>query len=127
MAELSIGEVAKRTGLAASAIRYYEAEGLIPKAPRRGGKRCFDDSTLDRLALVELSKAAGFTVAEIKQLLRGFARSTPPSQRWRTLAENKLKEVNQRIAEAQRMKQVLEALIECGCVDLKICSSVFRR
>jgi MerR family redox-sensitive transcriptional activator SoxR len=86
MAELSIGEVAERCGIAASAIRYYEREGLIGKAGRRGGRRVFAEAVLDELALVELAKSAGFTVAEIKQLLSGFKRSTPPSKRWQTLA-----------------------------------------
>ena len=69
VAEFSIGEVAKRAGIAASAIRFYEAEGLIPKAPRRSGRRMYDPSILDRLSLIELAKSAGFTMAEIKRLV----------------------------------------------------------
>ena len=82
---LSIGEVAKRTGVAASALRYYEREGLIPKAERSGGKRVYAIDILDRLALIGVAKAAGFSIAEVKTLLSGFARRTPPGRRWRTL------------------------------------------
>ena len=87
MAKLRIGEVAERSGIAASALRYYEREGLLPRAARRGGARVYEDSIFDRLALIEVAKAAGFSVAEIKRLLSGFARKTPPGERWRTLAE----------------------------------------
>ena len=65
---LTIGEVADRTGVAASALRYYEREGLIPKARRRGGKRVWLEDVVDRLALIGLAKSAGFTVSEIRTL-----------------------------------------------------------
>jgi MerR family redox-sensitive transcriptional activator SoxR len=71
---MSIGEVAKRAGVAASALRYYEREGLIPKADRRGGKRVYGADILDRLALIGVAKGAGFTVAEIQTLLSGDPR-----------------------------------------------------
>ena len=87
MAELGIGEVARRAGLKASALRYYEAEGLIPRAPQRSGRRVYDESILDRLRIIQLAKSAGFTMAEIKRLLSGFSRRTAPGQRWRALAE----------------------------------------
>ena len=60
---LTIGEVARRAGVAASALRYYEREGLIPKADRRGGKRVYGEDILDRLALIAVAKGGGFTVA----------------------------------------------------------------
>jgi len=118
---LTIGEVASRTGLAASAIRYYEREGLIPEADRRGGKRIYGEDILDRLALIGVAKAAGFTVAEIRTLLSGFARRTPPGKRWRQLAEGKLVELEARIAEVERMKRVLEAVTRCECPTIEEC------
>ena len=90
---LSIGEVAKRTGIAASALRYYEREGLIPRADRQGGKRVYGEDILDRLAIIGVAKGAGFSVAEIKTLLSGFTRRTPPGVRWRKLAAKKLAEL----------------------------------
>ena len=126
MAELSIGEVAKRAGIATSAIRYYESEGLIPRTARRNGRRVFDETIDQRLALIELAKGAGFTVAEIKRLLGGFARRTPPGERWRALAEKKLVELDARIAEAKRMKRLLRILTGCECPTLADCSRALR-
>ncbi len=126
MAKLRIGEVAERSGIAASALRYYEREGLLPRAARRGGARVYEDSIFDRLALIEVAKAAGFSVAEIKRLLSGFARKTPPGERWRTLAETKLEEIERRAEEIERMKRVLEAVTRCQCPTLEDCSKALR-
>ncbi len=117
-----IGEVAERTGIASSAIRYYEKEGLIPKADRRGNARIYGGDIFDRLSLIELAKSAGFTVAETRQLLRGVSRSTPPGPRWRELAQKKLTEIEERIAEAQRMRTVLQAVIGCECPSFEDCT-----
>ncbi|MEN8158531.1 MAG: MerR family transcriptional regulator [Myxococcota bacterium] len=122
MAEIGIGEVARRAGLASSAIRYYESEGLIPRADRRGGKRVYDEGVLLRLAIIDLAKRAGFTIAEIRQLLGGFARRTPPGVRWRRLAEGKLRELEARIAEARRMQALLEVVTRCECPSFDDCA-----
>lgn len=127
MAELTIGEVAERAGISASAMRYYEAEGLLPKPSRRSGRRVYHPGIFDRLALIELGKRAGFTIAEIRRLLSGFSRGTPPGRRWRALAEAKLEEQERRIAEARRMKGVLRALLQCRCPTLEDCAAVLRR
>ncbi len=123
---LTIGEVAERSGVAASALRYYEREKLIPVADRRGGKRVYGEDILDRLALIAVAKAAGFTVAEIKMLLSGFARRTRPGQRWRKLADRKLAELDVRMAEVERMKRVLEAVTGCECPTLEACARAIR-
>ena len=122
MAELGIGEVARRAGIATSAVRYYESEGLIPRAARRSGRRVYDESILLRLTLIDLAKNAGFRVAEIKRLLSGFARRTPPGERWRSLAAAKLEELDQRIAEAERMKRLLRVAMRCDCPSFDDCS-----
>ncbi len=126
MAEFGIGEVAKRAGIAASAIRFYEAEGLIPKAPRRSGRRMYDPSILDRLAVIELAKSAGFTIAEIKRLIGAFRKNTPPGVRWRALAASKRAELEERIQEAERMKRLLDVLMGCKCPTLDDCSRGMR-
>jgi MerR family redox-sensitive transcriptional activator SoxR len=120
--EYRIGEVAKRTGLAASAIRYYEREGLIPKADRRGNARVYDGEIFDRLALIELAKSAGFTVSEARRLVRGVSKRTAPGPRWRALAEKKLVEVEQRIFEANRMRTALEMMMRCECPTFEDCT-----
>ena len=81
MPGMSIGEVAKKMGLRSSAIRYYERLGLIPKAPRLSGRRRYDDRVLERLAMVRFAKHVGFSIAEIKVLLRGVD-GRPPPERW---------------------------------------------
>ncbi len=119
---LRIGEVAQRAGIATSAIRYYEREGLIPRADRRGNARVYGPDILDRLALIELAKSAGFTVAETRQLVRGVSRRTQPGPRWRALAEKKLGEVEERIAEAERMRAVLHTVMRCECPTFEDCT-----
>ena len=126
MGELSIGEVAGRAGLATSAIRYYEREGLLPRAGRRSGQRVYDASILDRLTIIGLAKNAGFTVAEIRRLLVGFSGKTAPGARWRALAEKKLAELERRIDEAKRMKEVLEIVTGCECPTFADCARATR-
>ena len=122
MTELGIGEVARRSGLASSAIRYYESEGLIPLAGRRSGRRIYGEAILLRLSIIELAKRAGFTIAEIRQLLGGFTRRTPPGVRWRRLAEGKLRELEARIDEARRMLALLEIVTRCECPSFEDCA-----
>lgn len=122
MTELRIGEVAARSGIASSAVRYYESEGLLPPPLRRNGQRVYDESIVDRLGLIELAKSAGFTLAEIRRLVVAFGRNTPPGQRWRELAQAKLVQLDERIAEAERMKDVLLVVMGCRCPTLEDCS-----
>jgi MerR family redox-sensitive transcriptional activator SoxR len=126
MAELRIGEVAARSGIATSAIRYYESEGLIPRPARISGQRVYEESIVDRLGLIDLAKRAGFTVAEIKKLLAGFSRRTPPGERWRKMTRAKLDELDERIAEAERMKRVLRAVERCQCPTLSDCGRALK-
>ncbi len=126
MSEYPIGEIARRAGLAASAIRYYEREGLLPVPARRSGRRVYGEEILDRLALIELAQGAGFRIAEIKKLLGGFKRRTPPGERWRDLAARKHADLEHRIEELERMKRVLEVLQSCECPTLADCSRAMR-
>lgn len=124
---LAIGEVARRSGIAPSAIRYYEKLGLVPRAERRGGKRVFGEEVLDRLALIRVAKTAGFRVTEIRALLGGLGRRTPPGPRWRRMAARKLEELEARAAEVERMKGVLEEFARCDCPTLEECCRALRR
>ena len=123
---LTIGEVSRRTGIAASALRYYEREGLIPRAERRGGKRVFGEDVLDRIALIQTCKTAGFTLREIQVLVRGVGRGRPPGRRWRQLAGAKLRELDARRAELERMARVLETVTRCECPTLAECARAIR-
>ena len=74
------------------------------------------------MALIELAKGAGFTIAEIKYLLHGFSQHAPASQRWRELARVKTEEIDQRIEQARRMRAVLEVVAKCDCPTLDDCA-----
>jgi MerR family transcriptional regulator, redox-sensitive transcriptional activator SoxR len=103
-------------------VRYYESMGLLP-TPRRasGGHRRYDASVLELLAILQMAQQAGFTIAEMHLLIAGFDASTPASERWQSLAQTKLKEVEAIIAHAQQSKQMLERFLQCGCLHLGEC------
>lgn len=119
--ELSIGEVARASGLRPSALRYYESAGLLPVPPRRSRQRRYTAEIFGRIELIRLALAAGFTVGETRTFLSGFAADTPPAARWRALAARKLEEVNALMERAQRMKALLETSFRCRCPSLADC------
>jgi DNA-binding transcriptional MerR regulator len=125
--QLAIGRVAAEMRLRASAIRYYEAEGLLPPPRRSSGRRVYDVSTLDRLALIELAKECGFSIAEIRNLLQGFGGKASPAGRWRTMARAKLEELDQKMDQITRMKRVLKAISRCECRTIEECGIRARR
>ncbi len=118
---MTIGELSRMTGLSASAIRYYEAQRLIPIAARRSGRRVFDGRALEQIAVVRLARDAGFTLAEIRQLVNEFGKN-----RWRPLAQRKLAEVRGAARRLREMARILERLIECRCADLEFCGRAIR-
>lgn len=113
-----------RSGLEPSAIRYYESEGLIPSPPRAGGRRRYDASILEWLSLIALAKEAGFTVSEIKALVKDFTPGTMPAAKWAALATRKLREIDALVARAERMRAVLRIALDCGCFRLEDCSAL---
>ena len=111
MPGMSIGEVARKMGLRSSAIRYYEKLGLIPKAPRLSGRRRYDERVLERLAMVRFAKHVGFSIAEIKVLLRGVD-GRPPPERWRKLAAEKVAQVDAFVAQARTIRKLLSETLD---------------
>jgi MerR family redox-sensitive transcriptional activator SoxR len=124
MSTFTIGEVGSRTGLRPSAIRYYERLGLLPRAARVGGKRRFDAVVFEWLSFIALAREAGFTMAEIKRLVKGFTPGTPPAAKWRELATRKLAEIDAMVQRAERMRAVLNIALECGCFRLEDCGAL---
>ena len=118
---MTIGDVAARAGLRPSALRYYESVALVRPARRVNGRRLYDDSVFESLALIRLAQDAGFSIGEVKMLMHGFERATPASARWQAMAKKKHAEVVERIEQAQRMKQLLERLMHCQCETLGQC------
>jgi MerR family redox-sensitive transcriptional activator SoxR len=119
---LTIGEVARRAGVRASAIRYYEEAGLLEEPDRVGGKRRYDEVALRRLALIGGAKRAGFTLGEIRTLLHGFPAGTGAAQRWQALASEKLVEVDEAIAQLRQTRGLLEEALRCECASLDECA-----
>jgi Predicted transcriptional regulators len=121
---MSIGEVGRRARLEPSAIRYYERLGLLPKPARVGGKRRYDATVLEWLALIALARAGGFTMAETKVLVTGFTPRSRPDALWKRLAATKLEEIDEMVARAERMREVLRIGLDCGCFRLEDCSAL---
>ena len=119
---LAIGEVARRAGLATSAIRFYERKGLVPKPPRISGQRRYEAEVLGRLEMIRIARDAGFTIAETKLFLTGSSPGTTPSARWQALAARKMEEIDATIARAATMKKVLSSNFRCGCKTVEDCA-----
>jgi MerR family redox-sensitive transcriptional activator SoxR len=121
MGNLEIGAIARKAGIQASAIRFYEQIGLLKAPDRINGRRRYSPDVLPQLRAIQVAQEAGFTLNEISTLFSGFSEDTPVSTRWREMAERKMGEVDALISKAQRMKQVLEEGVRCGCVELEGC------
>ena len=124
--ELGIGAAAEWAGVAASTLRYWEELGLLEPSRRRGSHRVYDDAALDRLSLILLAQGAGFTLREIRQLLRGFPLRASAGERWRGLVDRKQTEVKAKIGELRRMLDVLDLLERCECPNLDACGAAAR-
>ena len=120
--DLEIGEVARQAGVATSAIRYYEEIGLLPPAARRGGRRRYDASTLQRLHVIRHAQEAGFTLGEIRELFFGFAVGTHPAARWEILARHKLAELEEQLVRIRAMQGLLHEGLHCGCLTMEQCT-----
>src|SRR4051794_34511486 len=112
-----IGELARQVGLAPSALRYYEALGLLRPAGRRGGRRIYGAEAVDLLAFIRFAQTCGFQLDEIKVLLGVEAGAGVLSKRLQKLALGKMKAVDELIAHAQGMKRFLEAALRCRCIS----------
>ena len=122
MAQLTISQIAQQVRLRPSAIRYYEGIGLLPTAQRVSGQRRYDATVLYRLAILQRARQLGFTLSEIRQLFFGFREVTRASERWRTLSERKLAELDQLMGGIKEVRGVLKKLMtKCHCHTLDQC------
>jgi MerR family redox-sensitive transcriptional activator SoxR len=120
-ASLSIGEVAAATGLRTSAIRYYEAAGILPKPDRVSGKRRYRPDAVDRLTLVRFCSRLGMRLADIRGLL-ATPRGSHAKEYWRRLVDGKLDEIGDLITAARGVERVLRESRDCDCVSLESCA-----
>lgn len=94
MEALTIGEVARRTGVRTSALRYYEEAGVVPAPQRVNGRRAYEPETVRIVEVLRFAQQAGFTLNEIRTLFHGFRAETPLGERWAALARSKLEELD---------------------------------
>lgn len=119
---LPIGELARRSGLAASALRFYEAQGLIAGGRSASGRRHYPRHVLRRVAFIRVAQTMGLTLPEIQAALARLPEGrTPTKADWERLSRAWLPLLDQRMAELQRLKDKLTGCIGCGCLSLKAC------
>jgi MerR family redox-sensitive transcriptional activator SoxR len=113
--ELTIGEVARKAGVATSSIRYYESIDLLPPPARLHGQRRYGADVLGRLAFIGVAQSAGFKLAEIRDLVRGIDGADGMARQMRAISSQKLEQVNTLLERTRAMKGWLEVAQGCGC------------
>ena len=120
---LSIGQIAKRTGLAVSAIRFYEDKGLIHPDRNAGGQRRYARADIRRLSFVMISQQLGFSLAEIAALLASLPDNRPPTRGdWSRISHRFRADIEARISSLTALRDRLDGCIGCGCLSLKNCT-----
>jgi MerR family transcriptional regulator, redox-sensitive transcriptional activator SoxR len=120
--QLTIGEVARKAGVATSSIRYYESIGLLPAPARLHGQRRYDADVLGRLAFIGVAQSAGFRLTEIRDLLDGVDGADGMAGQMRSLSRQKLEEVEALLERTKAMKGWLEVATDCGCQSPDECA-----
>jgi MerR family transcriptional regulator, redox-sensitive transcriptional activator SoxR len=120
--ELTIGEVARRAGVATSSIRYYERIDLLPEPERVSGQRRYRVDVLGKLGFIGVAQSAGFKLGEIKELIQGVDSDRGMGEQMRTLSSKKLDEVEALLERTRAMKGWLEVAQECCCATPAECA-----
>jgi len=119
---LTIGQLADRFGLKTSAIRYYEANGILPEPARASGQRRYGPDAIRRMEVLDVAKRAGFSLDEARVLLQRTEADTPAHEALRELAARKLPDVEALIERAQAMRAWLVTATGCTCDTLDVCA-----
>jgi MerR family redox-sensitive transcriptional activator SoxR len=120
--ELTIGELSARSGVAASALRFYEAEGLIAAHRTSGNQRRYDRAILRRIALIQAGRAAGIPLERIRAALDTLpSRRTPTRRDWERLSRGWRDELDAQIETLQALRGRLTTCIGCGCLSIDAC------
>jgi len=121
--ELTIGEVADRAGVAASALRFYERERLITATRSEGGQRRYERDVLRRIAFIRAAQRVGLSLDDIRTSLASLPEQrTPTAADWEKLSRSWRPLLDARIAELERVRDNLSSCIGCGCLSLKTCA-----
>jgi DNA-binding transcriptional MerR regulator len=123
---MKIGELARTAGVPPSTIRFYEAEGLLPRPPRTSGRRDYDESAVLRLRLVLVAQQIGFTLRETKALVAGVDRERPARATWSVLVDDKLVEIESAMKRLRAMRTLLREARDCRCISLESCRMLGR-
>ena len=119
---LTMGEVVERSGFAASALRYYEAEGLVQATRSPGGRRMFERSALRRLAFIRAAANVGLTLHEIREELDGLPEGrTPTKADWSRISRHWRGRLDEQISALEQLRDGLDSCIGCGCLSLLRC------
>jgi MerR family transcriptional regulator, redox-sensitive transcriptional activator SoxR len=120
--ELSIGDVSERSGVAASALRFYERRGLIAATRTDGNQRRYERAVLRRIAFIQAGRAAGISLERIGAALATLPAGRTPSRRdWERLSNRWREDLDARIATLQALRQRLTTCIGCGCLSIDKC------
>ena len=120
---LTIGEVSARSGVAASALRYYESLGLISSVRSGGGQRRYPRAVLRRIAFVRVAQQVGLSLEEIADALATLPESRPPTvEDWQRISGPWEARIDARIRELQVLRSQLTSCIGCGCLSLGACA-----
>ncbi|HVT76362.1 MAG TPA: redox-sensitive transcriptional activator SoxR [Acidimicrobiales bacterium] len=121
--DLSIGEVAERAGIATSALRFYEQEGLIHADRSDGGQRRYHRDVLRLIAFIRAAQRVGLTLDDIRGALATLPEGkVPTAADWSRLSKSWRPLLDRRIEEMQRLRDRLDSCIGCGCLSLKTCA-----
>jgi MerR family redox-sensitive transcriptional activator SoxR len=120
---ISIGDLARRAGVKASALRFYEMAGLLASARSSGGRRYYPKAELRRVAFIRAAQAVGLTLDEIRSALATLPENrTPTKADWERLSKSWRPLLDEKIAAMTRLRDTLDNCIGCGCLSLKACA-----
>lgn len=120
---LTVGEVSRRSGVAPSALRYYESQGLIAAARTTGNQRRYQRNVLRRLAFVRAAQNVGLSLGEITAALATLPNGRPPTKAdWTRLSRSWRSRLDEQIAALTKLRDGLDSCIGCGCLSLQRCA-----
>ncbi|MFD0688539.1 redox-sensitive transcriptional activator SoxR [Actinomadura fibrosa] len=121
--ELTVGQLAERSGVAVSALHFYEAKGLISSRRTAGNQRRFSRDTLRRVSFIKVAQRVGIPLSEIREALATLPEErTPTAEDWARLSEAWRGDLDARIAQLERLRDDLTECIGCGCLSIRNCA-----
>ena len=120
---LGIGELARRAGVASSALRFYEEKGLIQSQRSPGNQRHYHRAELRKVSIIKIAQSLGFTLQEISDALSSLPdRRAPNARDWQRISRHWRRQLDDRIANLEQLRDQLTACIGCGCLSLRKCA-----